>query len=127
LALGVDGAGTVAAIGAGVQRFKVGDRVYSYSWDNPKGGFYAEYVAVAADMVGHVPEGLDLQQAGAIPTTGLTALQGVDDALGLKEGMSVIIHGASGAVGTLAVQFARLRGARVLATASGEDGVALVR
>jgi NADPH:quinone reductase-like Zn-dependent oxidoreductase len=78
-------------------------------------------------MVGHVPEGLDLQQAGAIPTTGLTALQGVDDALGLKEGMSVIIHGASGAVGTLAVQFARLRGARVLATASGEDGVALVR
>ncbi len=127
LALGVDGAGTVAAIGAGVERFKIGDRVYSYSWDNPKGGFYAEYVAVDADRVGLVPEGLDLQQAGAIATTGLTALQGIDDALGVKQGMSVIVHGASGAVGTLAVQFAKLRGARVFAKASGEDGVALVR
>lgn len=76
---------------------------------------------------GWLPEGLDLQQAGAIPTTGLTALQGVDGALDLKQGMSVIVHGASGAVGTLAVQFAKLRGARVFATASGEDGVALVR
>ena len=64
--------------------------------------------------------------AGAIPTTGLTALQGVDDALHLRKGEAVTIHGASGGVGTLAVQFAKLRGARVFATASGKDGVALV-
>jgi NADPH:quinone reductase-like Zn-dependent oxidoreductase len=70
---------------------------------------------------------LDLRLAGAIPTTGLTALQGIDGALHLRSGQSVLIHGASGGVGTLAVQFAKLRGARVLASASGPDGVALVR
>lgn len=127
LALGTDGSGTVAAVDSRVRGFKLGDRVYSYSWDNPKGGFYAEYVAIVAEKVGRVPERLDLQDAGAIPTTGLTALQGIDDALKVKKGEMVIVHGASGGVGTLAVQFAKLRGARVFATASGEDGVALVR
>jgi NADPH:quinone reductase-like Zn-dependent oxidoreductase len=127
LALGTDGAGIIAAVGPRVPRFRPGDLVYSYSFDNPKGGFYAEYVAVTADKVGRIPACLDLMHAGAIPTTGLTALQGVDDALHLRKGEAVIIHGASGGVGTLAVQFAKLRGASVLATASGEDGVALVR
>ena len=127
LVLGTDGSGTVAAVGSRIRRFKPGDRVYSYSWNNPKGGFYAEYVAVVADKVGSVPRRLDLKQAGAIATTGLTALQGIDDTLHVKKGETVMIHGASGGVGTLAVQFAKLRGARVLAIASGEDGVALVR
>lgn len=127
LVLGTDGAGTVAAVGSRVRRLRVGDQVYSYSFTNPKGGFYAEYVAVAAEKVAPVPRGLDLQRAGAIPTTGLTALQGIDDALHVKKGEAVVIHAASGGVGTLAVQFAKLRGARVLATASGKDGVDLVR
>src|SRR5882757_7446169 len=127
LVLGTDGAGIVAAVGSRVRRLKVGDKVYSYSWANPKGGFYAEYVAVATDKVAHIPKRLDLEHAGAIATTGLTALQGVDDALHLKKGEHVIIHGASGGVGTLAIQFAKLRGAHVLATASGLDGVELVR
>jgi NADPH:quinone reductase-like Zn-dependent oxidoreductase len=127
LVLGVDGAGIVAATGSRVRRLKVGEEVYSYSWQNPKGGFYAEYVAVPADKVAPIPRRLDLRHAGAIPTTGLTALQGIDDALGLKKGETIIIHGASGGVGTLAVQFARLRGARVFATASGKEGVELVR
>jgi NADPH:quinone reductase-like Zn-dependent oxidoreductase len=125
--LGTDGAGTVAAVGSRIRRFKVGDRVYSYSWANPKGGFYAEYVAVPAERVAPVPDVLDRKHAGAVPTTGLTAQQGIDDALHVKKGETVIIHGASGGVGTMAVQFARLRGARVFATASGDDGVALVR
>jgi NADPH2:quinone reductase len=127
IVLGTDGAGTVVAVGSRIRRFKVGDNVYSYSWDNPfeKGGFYAEYVAVVAEKVAHVPELLDLAQAGAIPTTGFTALQGIDEALQVKRKESVIIQGASGGVGTLAVQFAKLRGARVIAIASGEDGVAL--
>ncbi|MBV8613102.1 MAG: NADP-dependent oxidoreductase [Acetobacteraceae bacterium] len=127
LVLGTDGAGTIAAVGSRVRRLRVGDQVYSYSFANPKGGFYAEYVAVAAEKVAPVPRGLDLQRAGAIPTTGLTALQGIDDALHVKKGEAVVIHAASGGVGTLAVQFAKLRGARVLATASGNDGVDLVR
>jgi len=127
LVLGVDGAGTVAAVGSRVRRRKVGDKVYSYSWANRKGGFYAEYVAVAAEKVAPLPKRLDLEHAGAIPTTGLTALQGIDDALHVKKGESVIVHGGSGGVGTLAIQFAKLRGARVLATGSGLDGVELVR
>jgi NADPH:quinone reductase len=127
LVLGTDGSGVIAAMGAEVRRFKIGEAVYSYSYDNPKGGFYAEYVAVDAHKVAPIPRGLDIHHAGAIPTTGLTAIQGLDDALQIKEDESLIIHGGSGGVGTLAIQFAKLRGARVFATASGEDGVALVR
>jgi NADPH:quinone reductase-like Zn-dependent oxidoreductase len=127
LVLGTDGAGTIAAVGSQVHDFKVGDQVYSYSWDNPKGGFYAEYVAVPAKLVGHVPAGVSLRDAGAVATTALTAIQGIDDALHIQPGETLIIHGASGGVGTLAVQFAKLRGARVLATAIGDDGIALVK
>ena len=127
LVLGTDGAGTVAALGAAVRGFKVGETVYSYSWDNPRGGFYAQYVAVPAQLVAPVPPGMSLRDAGAIGTTALTALQGIDDALHLKSGESVIIHGASGGVGSVALQFARLRGARILATASGDEGLAFVK
>jgi NADPH2:quinone reductase len=127
LVLGTDGAGIVAAVGSRVRRLQSGDKVYSYSWSNPKGGFYAEYVAVAADKVAQIPHRLTLLQAGAIATTGLTAVQGVEDALHLKRGEAVAVVGASGGVGTLAVQFAGLHGARVLAIASGTDGVALAR
>ena len=125
--LGSDGSGIVVAIGASVTRFKVGDAVYGYCWDNLKGGFYAEYVSAPSDCIAKLPRGISLEAAGALGASGLTALSGVDRALNLKRGDNVIIHGASGAVGTLAVQLAKLRGARVLATASGEEGVALVR
>lgn len=127
LVLGTDGAGRIAAVGSRVRRFRVGDRAYAYEFTNSKGGFYSEYVAIRANKAGRIPRRLDLRRAGAVTVTGLTALQGVDDALHLKRGESVIIHGAAGGVGTLAVQFARWRGARVLATATGRDGVALVR
>jgi NADPH:quinone reductase len=127
LVLGTDGSGVIVAVGAQVHGFKPGDEVYSYSWDNPKGGFYAEYVAVPARRVGHVPAGMSLRDAGAIGTTALTAIQGVDDALHVRSGETLIIHGAAGGVGSLALQFARLRGARILATASGEDGASFVK
>ena len=115
---GTDGAGRVAAVGAGVRRFRAGDRVYSYSYSNRKGGFHAQQVVVDAKKVARVPRGLGLKEAGAIATTGLTALQGVDDALRVKRGERVIVHGASGGVGSLAMQFAKWRGAHVFATAS---------
>jgi NADPH:quinone reductase-like Zn-dependent oxidoreductase len=127
LVLGTDGAGKIVAMGSHIRRFKVGDEVYAYSFLNPKGGFYAEYVAVEAQKVALIPNGLYMFEAGGIATTGLTAIQGIDNALEVKKGETVLVHGGSGGVGTLAVQFAKLRGARVLATASGEDGVALVR
>src|SRR5467141_1021780 len=127
LVLGSGGSGTVAAVGSRVKRFKIGDPVYSYAWDNPKGGFYAEYVASPAKTAAPVPAPLDLAQAGAIPIAALTAIQGIDDALHLKKGERLIILGASGGLGVFAIQFAKLRGARVLAIASGADGVALAR
>jgi NADPH:quinone reductase-like Zn-dependent oxidoreductase len=127
LVLGTDGAGVVVAVGARVRRLAVGDRVWAYHYANPKGGFYAEYLAVAATHAGRVPRHLDLLQAGAGAVTGLTALQGVDDALELRRGETMLVFGASGAVGTLAVQLARRRGARVLGTASGRAAAALVR
>jgi NADPH2:quinone reductase len=127
LVLGTDGSGVVAAVGTRVRRFSVGDLVYGYAWMNPKGGFYAEYVAVPADKVSLIPRPLDLRHAGAVPVIGLTALQGIDNALHVKRGENVIVHGASGGVGTMAVQFAKLRGARVLGIASGKDGAATVK
>ncbi len=126
LVIGSDGSGTVVAVGARVTRFARGDRVYGYTFGNPKGGWYAEYVAAPAGSFARVPNVLDMTAAGAVAAVGLTALQGVDGALELAPGESVIVHGASGNVGMLAIQFARLRGARVLAVASGHDGVQFV-
>src|SRR5207249_3771059 len=89
--LGTDGSGEVVAAGASVKRFRPGDRVMGFAY--PEGGFYAEFVAVAAGNVGVKPRRLDMVQAGAVPIIGLTALQGVDDALHVREGEKVIIHG----------------------------------
>lgn len=127
LVLGTDGAGIVVAKGKRVRRFAVRDRVWAYEAANPKGGFYAQFVAVDERKAGRVPQQLDLVQAGAGAVTGLTALQGIDDTLHVRKGETVLIFGASGAVGTLAVQFAKRHGARVLATASGRAAAARVR
>ena len=123
---GTDGAGIVAARGTRVRRFDVDDRVWAYEYANPKGGFYAEFVAVKAEHVGPAPQSLTLLEAGASAVTGLTALQGIDDHLEVREGETVLVFGATGAVGTLAVQFAKLRGARVIGTATGRDAAHLV-
>lgn len=120
--LGSDGAGVVAAVGAGVHGFKAGDQVYGSN-----AAFYAEYVTVPAEKVAHVPQGINPTEAGVLAISGLSALQGLDDVLGVKAGEKLIIHGAAGAVGTLAVQFAKLRGAKVLATVSDDAGAALVK
>jgi NADPH:quinone reductase-like Zn-dependent oxidoreductase len=127
LVLGTDGSGTVAAVGSRVRRFEVGDRVYGYNFANPNGGFYAEYAAVPAENIGLIPKRLDMKHAGAAATSGLTAQSGIDEALHLRRDETIIVHAASGSVGAVAVQFAKLRGARVFATASGEDGIALAR
>lgn len=125
--LGSDGAGTVESVGERVDRFEEGDRVYAVALANPKGGFYAEYAAVEADLVSHVPDPLTTEQAGVLAEDAITALQGLDDTLGLKEGESILVFGASGGVGHLGLQLAKRMGARVLAVASGDDGVELAR
>ena len=124
--LGTDGAGIVVAKGARVRRFSIGDRAWATSTSR-KGGFYAEYVAVDVRHAGHVPQRLDLVHAAAAAATGLTALQGIDDRLRVRPRETVLIYGAAGAVGTLAVQFAKHRGARVLAAVRGPRATALIR
>jgi NADPH:quinone reductase-like Zn-dependent oxidoreductase len=121
LVLGTDGAGVVAGRGPGVRRFREGDRVWAYEFNNPKGGFYAEYVALSTEHVSWVPKRLNLLQAGASAVTGLTALQGVEVHLRVRRGETVLVFGASGAVGSLAVQFAKRLNARVIGTARGPE------
>jgi NADPH2:quinone reductase len=125
--LGSDGAGTVAAVGENVKGLNPGERVYAFSLVNPKGGFYAQYAAIKADDVSRIPGRLTTQQAGPMPVDAMTALRGLDDTLGLKPAESVMIFGASGGIGHLAVQLAKRMGARVFAVASGSDGVAFVK
>jgi NADPH:quinone reductase len=122
--IGNDGAGEVVAVGKKVRRFHVGDRVYAYSIE---GGFYAEYVALDEDAIAPIPKGLSAEQAGALGADGVTALRGLEDQLHLEAGQSLLVYGASGGIGHLALQLAKRMGARVLAVASGPDGVELVR
>jgi NADPH2:quinone reductase len=122
--IGNDGAGEVVAAGDDVRRFGVGDRVYAYSL---AGGFYAEYVAVEEDAIAPIPQGLSTEAAGVLGADGVTALTGLDDELHVSAAQTLMIYGASGGIGHIAVQLAKRMGARVLAVASGPDGVELVR
>lgn len=124
--LGADGAGVVIDVGDKVKGFKPGDRVYGWGFDNKKGGFFAEYIALDEDKVARIPEPLTFDQAGALAVDGITALEGLEE-LKVEEGDSIIIIGASGGVGHCAVQLARRMGLHVFAVASGSDGVSLCR
>jgi NADPH2:quinone reductase len=125
--LGTEGAGSIVEKGKDVKGFKEGDKVYALALANPKGGFYAEYVAVGAEHVSKIPGGLSPLQAGAMPVDAMTGLIGIDDVMGLKKGESILVFGASGGIGHMAVQLAKHMGARVFAVASGKDGVELVK
>ena len=112
--LGRDLAGTVAALGEGVQDFAVGERVMGVS----STGTYAERAVARADRLVRVPAGWDLEQAGATPVSGLTAMQAVHQYGQVQPGMRVLVLGASGGVGTFAVQVAVHAAAEVDAVCS---------
>lgn len=118
LVLGVDGAGTVSAVGAEVRRFRVGDAVFGSFLHDPVGiGTYAELsTAPETNALAAIPEGLRPADAAALPTAGMTALTTID-ALGLREGHTLVIVGASGGVGSYAVQIAAQARVRVIAVA----------
>ncbi|MGH9739717.1 MAG: NADP-dependent oxidoreductase [Candidatus Acidiferrales bacterium] len=114
---GWDVSGVVDSVTPGVNRLKTGDEVYGRP-DLGRDGAYAEYVSVRESEVALKPKSIDHTQAAAIPLTGLTAWQALFDAGHLSVGQTVLIHGAAGGVGHFAVQFAKAKGARVIATAS---------
>jgi NADPH:quinone reductase-like Zn-dependent oxidoreductase len=119
---GVDFAGTVETVGEKVSKFKVGDRVFG-----GRTGAFAEYVLVPEDRgVAHVPDGVTFEQAASLPIAALTALQALRDKGDLQPGQKVLINGASGGVGTFAVQIAKSMGAEVHGVCSTRN-VELVR
>ncbi|MGW1552896.1 NADP-dependent oxidoreductase [Streptomyces sp. NPDC002346] len=117
-ALGVEGAGKVLAVGAGVTGFAVGDRVLAHEAPLPGGsGFWAERVLINADHAAACPPGLDAVHAAALPVNGLTALQALKK-LDLSRGQRLLITNGGGATGALAIQLAGAKGIEVTATAS---------
>jgi NADPH:quinone reductase-like Zn-dependent oxidoreductase len=110
---GIDLAGTVVAIGSSVTRFEVGDEVFGLGR-----GSFAEYVAAREDKLARKPANLTFEQAAAVPVSGMTALRGLRDTGRVEAGQRVLIIGASGGVGTYAVQLAKAFGARVTGVSS---------
>ncbi len=115
---GWDVSGEVVAVGPAVTEVAPGDRVAAYNRkDHVQNGTFAELVAAPIRAVAKVPDGVDLVSAGALPLVGLTAQQLID-ATEVGEGDTVLVHAAAGGVGGIGVQLARLRGARVIGSAS---------
>jgi NADPH:quinone reductase-like Zn-dependent oxidoreductase len=110
---GTDVAGTVEAVGADVTRFQPGDEVFGWS-----DGSYAEYAAAPEDKLALKPANLTFEQAAAVPMAGLVALQALRDHAQLQAGQRILINGASGGIGTFAIQIAKALGAEVTAVAS---------
>jgi NADPH:quinone reductase-like Zn-dependent oxidoreductase len=118
--IGRDIAGTIRAVGAGAKGpFKVGDAVFGML-DYPRGA-YTRYTVATARELARRPDALSINDAGALGVAALTAWQGLFDHGHLKRGERVLIHGAAGGVGHLAVQFAKWRGAYVIATTGEHD------
>jgi NADPH:quinone reductase-like Zn-dependent oxidoreductase len=123
--LGGDIAGRVEAVGGGVTRFRPGDEVYASLLDHGCGGF-AEYVAAPVDALAPKPATLSLEESAAVPTAGVTALQGLRRHGDIGAGQAVLVNGASGGVGHFAVQLAKASGAEVTGVTSTRN-VDLVR
>ncbi len=115
--LGVDVAGQVEAVGSGVTRFQPGDQVYANLLDHGYGGF-AERVSVPVDVLSLKPANLSFEEAAAVPMAAVTALQGLRHHGELQPTQTILINGASGGVGTFAVQIAKASGAEVTAVTS---------
>lgn len=114
---GKDIAGVVDAVGAGVTRFRIGDEVYT----EVEAGGFAEFAGVPEELLAHKPTTLAFEQAAAVPLAARTALQGLRDAAKVQPGQKVLINGASGGVGTFAVQIAKALGAEVTGVSSSRN------
>jgi NADPH2:quinone reductase len=115
--LGLEIAGEVVAVGDGVSRFKIGDKVMSLVG----GGGYAQYCIAPESHAMAVPENLSMQEAGAIPETLMTVWHNVFERGGLKAGETLLVHGGSSGIGTMAIQLAKAFGARVIVTVGNAE------
>jgi NADPH:quinone reductase-like Zn-dependent oxidoreductase len=118
---GGDGAGVVAAVGEDVEAFEHGDRVFASGMDRAEGGTFAEYAAIPAEKLAHLPEHVSWTAGGAIGNVGATAWTALEELAGIQAGDRVLIHGGAGGVGHAAVQIAAHSGAEVITTAGSED------
>ena len=116
--LGADVAGRVEAIGCNVKQFKPGDEVFGYLPSATGRGTFAEFVCAKENLITMKPANLTFEQAAAVPLAAMTALQGLRDKGNIQPGQKVLINGASGGVGTFAVQIAKAFGAEVTAVCS---------
>lgn len=115
--LGIDMAGTVEAVGEGVDGFQPGDEVYGMTGGIAGvQGSLAQYAAVDAELLAHKPRNMSMREAAALPLVFITAWEGLVDRAGVKAGKTVLVHGGAGGVGHIAVQIARAFGADVYAT-----------
>src|SRR6266436_6889375 len=114
---GYDIAGIVEKTGGKITKFKTGDSVYAYL-SLTKGGGYAEYAVASEVEAAAKPKSISFVEAAGVPVVALTAWQALIDTAKLGAGQTVLIHGGSGGVGTFAIQIAKARGAKVIATAS---------
>jgi NADPH:quinone reductase-like Zn-dependent oxidoreductase len=117
--IGQDIAGMVAAVGAGVTKLQPGQDVYGIA-DLQLSGAYAEYALCYAEAIAPKPQTLDYIHAAAVPLAAMTAWQALFDKADLHSGQTLLIHGGAGGVGGYAIQLAKLKGARVIATAAVE-------
>jgi NADPH:quinone reductase-like Zn-dependent oxidoreductase len=116
--LGADVAGQVEAIGCNVRQFKPGDEVFGYLPSATGRGTFAEFVCAKENLITLKPANLTFEQAAAVPLAAMTALQGLRDKGNIQPGQKVLIYGASGGVGTFAVQIGKSFGAEVTAVCS---------
>jgi NADPH:quinone reductase-like Zn-dependent oxidoreductase len=114
---GMDAAGIVETTGSKISKLKAGDPVYAFFTLSEEGG-YAEFAVAKESEAARKPASITYEQAAAVPAAGSTAWQALIDAGKLSSGQTVLIHGGSGGVGHMAIQIAKARGARVIATAS---------
>src|SRR5512134_3232073 len=117
---GWDVSGVIEEAAPDVSSFEVGDEVYGML-DFTRDGAYAEYVAAQALVLALKPTSIDHSSAAAVPLASLTAWQALFDVAGLKTGQTVLVHGGAGGVGHFAVQFAKWKKAKVIATASAAN------
>lgn len=124
-----DVAGVVEEVGEGVTSFQAGDEVYACAggFKNTPGGALADYMLADARLVAHKPKSLSFQEAAALPLVSITAWEALIDRAQIQPGQKVLIHGAAGGVGHVAIQIAKAKGAQVYTTGSSEEKLKIAR